>query len=185
MEFTLHYRGDLKANRGSKDKQLLRRHFHAQLKILWQQNPLNEYQKLLEKEPKDGEVSVVRKVKSFDFAPLINEQLNLIAELKIMLLRPEPPGSIITQSGDIDNRLKTLFDALKVPKEDSAIPAGDKPQEGEAPFFCLMEDDNLITKVSVETDRLLYPCQGSSEVVLLIHVTTKVTRSSWANMGLG
>jgi len=185
MEFTLHYRGELKAKRGSKDKQLLRRHFHAQLKILWQQIPLNGRKELLEKEPGDGEVSIIRTANGFDFAPFINEQLNLIAELKITLLRPEPPGSIITQSGDIDNRLKTLFDALKVPKESSAIPTGDTPAEGETPFFCLLEDDNLITKVSVETDRLLYHCESSSEVVLLIHVTTKATRSSWANIGLG
>lgn len=185
MEFTLHYRGELKAKRGPKDKQLLRRHFHQQLAILWQQVPLKEQQKLLEKNPEKGEVSIIRAVNQFDFAPLINEQLNLIAELKIIMLRPEPPGSIITQAGDIDNRLKTLFDALKVPKEATAIPSDDKPLEGETPFFCLLEDDNLITKVSVETDRLLYPNQSSSEVELLIHVTTKATRSSWANSGLG
>jgi hypothetical protein len=185
MEFTLHYRGELKANRGPKDKQALRRHFHAQLSILWQQLPLKERQALLEKEPKQGEISIIRPVNGFDFAPLINEQLNLVAELKITMLRPEPPGSIITQAGDIDNRLKTLFDALKAPKEAAAIPAEDRPLEGEAPFFCLLEDDNLITKVSVETDRLLYPCESSSEVELLVHVTTKTTRSSWANMGLG
>ncbi|MBI2880770.1 MAG: hypothetical protein HYY21_04230 [Candidatus Tectomicrobia bacterium] len=185
MEFTLHYRGDLKANRGPKDKQLLRRHFHAQLAILWKQVPLNERRKLLEKRPAKGHVSIIQAVNGFDFAPLINEQLNLIAELKITLLRPESPGSIITQAGDIDNRLKTLFDALKVPKEASAIPSDDKPQEGEDPFFCLLEDDNLITKVSVETDRLLYPCESSSEVEMLIHVTTKATRSTWANIGLG
>lgn len=51
MEFTLHYRGPLKANGAPKDKQLLRRHFHTQLKILWQQFPLKERQELLEKEP--------------------------------------------------------------------------------------------------------------------------------------
>jgi hypothetical protein len=185
MEFTLHYRGELKANRGPQDKQLLRRHFHAQLAVLWKQLPLKERQKLLEKEPGQGKTSIIRNVNGFDFAPLINEQLNLIAELKITLLRPEPPGSIITQAGDIDNRLKTLFDALKVPKEATAIPPEDSPLEGETPFFCLLEDDNLITKVSVETDRLLYPCQSSSEVEMLIHVTTKATRLSWANMGLG
>lgn len=100
------------------------------------------------------------------------------------MLRPEPPGSIITQAGDIDNRLKTLFDALKVPKEASALPPNDDPQEGETSFFCLLEDDNLITKVSVGTDRLLDPCQSSSEVVMLIHVTTKATRASYANTGL-
>jgi hypothetical protein len=100
------------------------------------------------------------------------------------MLRPEPPGSILTQAGDIDNRLKTLFDALKVPAEPDALPSNDNPKEDEKPFFCLLEDDNLITKISVETDRLLEQCSGPSEAVLLIHVTTKATRQSWANMGL-
>lgn len=184
MEFTLHFRGGLKANGRPKDKQFLRRQFHNQLAILWEQSPLNEHRRYLEKKPTEGELSIIQTANGFDFAPLINEKLNLIAELKIILLRPEPPGSIITQGGDIDNRLKTLFDALKVPNEAGDIPAGDKPQDGEVPFFCLLEDDNLITKVSVETDRLLEACQSGSEVEMLIHVTTKVTRQSWGNMGL-
>jgi len=180
-----HYRGDLKANRGSKEKQELRRSFHAQLKNLWDQRPLKERQGLLDKQPTNGDIGVIQTIKGFHFAPLVTERLNLIAELRITLLRPEPPGSIITQAGDIDNRLKTLFDALKVPTEPTAIPSGDAPREGEDPFYCLLEDDNLITKVQVETDRLLVECKNPSEVVLLIHVTTKATRLSWANMGLG
>ena len=185
MEFTLYYRGDLKANRGPKEKQDLRRRFHAQLKCLWEQMPLKERHELLEKEPKSGNIGILRLINGYSFAPLVTEKLNLIAELKITLLRPEPPGSIITQGGDIDNRLKTLFDALKVPTEPTAILPGDKPLAGEDPFFCLLEDDNLITKVQVETDRLFDECQSTSEVVLLVHVTTKATRMSWANMGLG
>jgi hypothetical protein len=102
-----------------------------------------------------------------------------------MLLRPEPPGSIISQGGDIDNRLKTLFDALKVPTEPTALPLSAKPTDDENPFFCLLQDDNLITKVQVSTDRLLDSCESTSEVVLLIHVTTKAVRASWANTGLG
>ena len=185
MEFTLYYRGELKANGRPKEKQELRRFFHVQLKRLWQQIPLNEYHEMLEKEPANGSIGIIQSINGFNFAPLVSEGLNLIAELRITLLRPEPPGSIITQAGDIDNRLKTLFDALKVPAEPTAIPSDDHPEEGEEPFYCLLEDDNLITKVQVETDRLLDECKTTSEVVLLIHVTTKATRPSWANMGLG
>jgi len=42
MQFTLSYRGELKANRGAKDKHALRLHFHKQLQHLWQQQPLSE-----------------------------------------------------------------------------------------------------------------------------------------------
>jgi hypothetical protein len=49
--------------------------------------------------------------------------------LKITLLRPEEPGAIILQSGDIDNRLKTLFDALSVPAQPNQLPKNDAPNE--------------------------------------------------------
>ena len=185
MEFTLYYRGELKVNGKPKAKQELRRHFHSQLKNLWSQMPLNEMNSFLDLNPEQGKISIIKTIGNFNFAPLVTEKLNLIAELKITMLRPESPGSIITQSGDIDNRLKTLFDALKIPKEPTAIPNNDNPSESENPFFCLLEDDSLITKVQVDTDRLLEECQNKSEVVLLIHVTTKTTRSSWDNIGFG
>ena len=49
---------------------------------------------------------------------------------------------------------KTLFDALRMPKnlgETGKV----APQADESPFFCLLEDDRLITEVRVTTDRLL------------------------------
>lgn len=184
MDFTLHYRGQLKANRGPKDKQEIRRCFHVQLKQLWAQLPLKEHRTLLGESIKQGDVDIRQSIGPFQFAPLVCSYLNLTAHLRIVLLRPEQPGSLITQGGDIDNRLKTLFDALTVPKQQSALMPGDLPTEDETPFFCLLEDDNLITRVSVETDRLLEPCSSSSEVEMYVHVTTQATRQSWANMGL-
>ena len=102
----------------------------------------------------------------------------MIAELDITMLRPEPPGKVI-QSGDIDNRIKTLLDGLRMPKVEQELP------NGEIPFFCLLKDDNLITRISVNTDRLLENNIDPSEVVLLIHVHTKLTRLIYANIGLG
>jgi hypothetical protein len=183
MEFTLYYRGELKSNRGPVEKQALRRVFHKQLHGLWNQMPLKERHDLITESL--GEENIIFPINDFKFAPLVTERMNLIAELNIALLRPEEPGSIITQSGDVDNRLKTLFDALRMPSGPAEIPAGDKPSDGENPFFCLLEDDNLITKVSVSTDRLLDKVSSSSEVVLLIHGQTKRTRSDWLNDGLG
>jgi hypothetical protein len=72
----------------------------------------------------------------------------------VLLLRPEAPGQLFTQSGDIDNRLKTLFDALKIPTPNEEYGKRSR-HEDEEPFFCLLADDKLITKVAVETDQLL------------------------------
>ena len=186
MEFTLYYRGPLKAGRGAKEKHQLRRHFHRQLKILWNQKPLSGFrEKLLDQTGKDQSINVIKEIEGFRFAPLVAEKVSLVAELDISLLRPEPPGSIIIQSGDIDNRLKTLLDALKVPSSPGALPSGETPGRDEDPFFCLLEDDSLITRISVSTDRLLEPGIDPSEAIIQIHVTTKHVEVYMGTIGLG
>jgi len=185
MRFTLHYRGPLKANRGARDKHLLRRYFHEQLGLLWDQAPLSDYHEYLSEREKEGEISLRYPIGNFKFIPLVSSRLHMIAELDLTLLRPGPPGNLIVQSGDIDNRLKTLLDALKIQKEPTALAADEAPLQNETPFFCLLEDDSLITAISVTTDRLLEKTVDPNEVLLLIHVTTRVTRAIWGNSGLG
>ena len=46
----------------------------------------------------------------------------------------------------------------------------------------ILEDDNLITSISVSTDRLLEQVVDKSEVILVIHVLTKVTLSTPVNI---
>jgi len=184
MEFTLLYQGPLKSQGSAKQKQEIRRVFHPQLKSLWSQLPRIEFNHLLQKKPAEKEISILQKIGQFVYAPLINDKLKVIAELNIIFLRPEPPGSLITQGGDIDNRLKTLFDALRMPKVESEIPKGDLPRKEENPFFCLLEDDALITKLSVKTDRLLESSPSDNHVHLLIAVKTKGTVGTWFNIGI-
>ena len=108
----------------------------------------------------------------------------MVAELDVHVLWPQKPGAIISSGGDIDNRLKTLLDALKVPSEPTAVPPGSTPQEGEVPFFCLLEDDSLITKLTVDTDRLLEPNTSSGEVELSIKVRTRQLEVLMGTIGL-
>jgi hypothetical protein len=100
-------------------------------------------------------------------------------------LRPEAPGSVITQGSDIDNRLKTLFDSLRMPKNLNELPSGISPSDIDNPFFCLLEDDNLITKVSVTTDRLLRIDSQQNDVLLVIHVVIKRLKDMIVSSGLG
>ena len=183
MEFTLVYRGPLKANRGATDKHVLRQVFHKQLAILWSQQPLIGYRELVDPNVARRHECLLRDLGQYQFAPLVSPSLALIAELRITLLRPEPPGSLITQGGDIDNRMKTLLDALRMPRVKNEIPKSASPAQDETPFYCLLEDDNLVTKLTVATDRLLEPTSSPSEVHLLIHVTTKRTHGTYANVG--
>jgi len=188
MEFYLTYRGPLKASGRPLEKQTIRRIFHKQLQELWLQAPLSSYAPpkghYLDEDPPETSLSIIQRIAGFRFAPLVTERLHLVADLDITMLRPEPPGSIVTQGGDIDNRLKTLLDSLKMPKEVGEVPRSDSPGGDEDPFFCLLEDDNLITKLTVGTGRLLEPRNASSNVVLIIHVRTKATQLTYGNIDL-
>jgi hypothetical protein len=97
----------------------------------------------------------------YNFIPLVTESMCLKCSIEILFLRPEEPGRVI-QSGDIDNRIKTLFDALRIPQRAECV-NGERAQEGEDPFFCLLEDDSLITEVKITTDKLLL-LPGSREL---------------------
>ncbi len=188
MEFTLTYRGPLKASGTVVDKHNIRRKIHEQMKRLWEQSPLSMsmFSRLLDEyKPESVEVSLITRVGQFRFAALVSSKIALVAELSISFLRPEAPGALITQGGDIDNRIKTLLDALRMPRVPTELPADATPAPDEDPYFCLLENDNLVTSLSVKTDQLLEPAANSAEVLLLIHVRTKVTMGSALNLSLG
>ena|SRR5258706_4420439 len=184
MQFTLTYTGELRANGNSTHKHAIRREFHSQLMMLWQQIPLSECHYWFDGTKPKASTNLNRKVKLFRFVPLISPSLHLICELRIFLLKPEAPGSLVTQAGDIDNRLKTLFDALRVPT-DNEIPKDAKPKLDEDPFFCLLENDSLISRVEVDSDRLLRRTEKSTDVHLDIRVVTRPTRIRIGNQVSG
>ena len=97
---------------------------------------------------------------NYRFVPLVTTYFNLLCSLHVLFLRHDVPGSAI-QAGDIDNRIKTLIDALRLPQSENELVEDDEqPGEGEDPFFCLLEDDNQVSAFAVETDTLLEPPDG-------------------------
>lgn len=186
MEFRLTYRGQLKGNGTPDQKQKIRRFIHPQLLNLWTQPPLTDYKEYLPggKYVKD-ESPFAKSVGPFSFQPLVVSAHDLVAELNIVFLRPDPPGLLVSNSGDIDNRIKTLLDALRMPHDLGELPANDVPSANETPFCVLLEDDSLITHLAITTDRLLEPTAHQLDVMLIIHVRTKVTRATIDNLGLG
>jgi len=149
MEFRLTYRGNLPPNGSPEEKAQLRRAFHVQLRKLWEQQPLRGLVdgSLLRVEPKyeneDG-ATFVRKGE-FLFLPLVSSRRFLVAQLSILFLRPQQPGLLVGHSGDLDNRIKTLLDALAIPQGIQDLPTGSSPGPDETPYYCLLEDDALIT----------------------------------------
>jgi hypothetical protein len=117
---------------------------------------------------------------AFNFVPLVTEELSLICGIEILFLRPDYPGAVVS-SGDIDNRLKTLFDALRMPQI-GQLKADAVPSENEKPFYVLLEDDKLISRLSVETDTLLEPIgdeMNKSDARLIITVKLRPPHLSW------
>lgn len=121
----------------------------------------------------------------FRFVPLVCNRLDLVCGLDILFLRRENPGDLLSPGGDIDNRIKTLLDALRVPRDGSEISG--TPEAGENPFFCLLEDDCLVTDLNVTTDRLLRPLGTGShknDVLLIMQVRIKAVQISVENLSL-
>lgn len=196
MEFRLVYEGPLPAAGRSggagrnPDKHRIRRYLHPQLKQLWKvQRPLSEIAALNHEYPlPDGTITKGNGIEAlsahyskfgFRFVPAINKRYGWVCDLDILFLRREEAGAVIN-GGDIDNRLKVLFDALRVPENWEEI-KDEKPGLDEDPFFCLMESDSLITSLTVSTDRLLRPLQtGQSEndVVLVMRVIPRIANNA-------
>jgi hypothetical protein len=77
----------------------------------------------------------------------------------------------VLQGGDVDNRIKTLFDALRIPTLDEQKKNAPK----EDPTYCLLESDTLISGFHVDTGRLLMPeTIKPNEVHLVIEVAVRV-----------
>ena len=183
MRFTLQYQGSLRSNGRPKDKQLIRRALHAQLSALWQLPPLKKLRSTMLDPLQSMRPAVISRVGGFNFAPLVSSKYQMGAKVKVIFLRPGPPGNVLTQGGDIDNRMKTLFDALRMPQTPDELPARDAPGPDEDPFFCVLEDDSLVTEVTVATDVLLAPV-AKNEVHLLIQVETVLLEPNFYNLPL-
>ena len=208
MKFILTYDGRLKSAQSSEGKveraHRIRSQLHPQLKRLWD---THEFLSVWEAYPSDyvaelplpdqkapsiigNDRKSVRdfvpdfhRRGSFRFLPLTRKGWFLHCQLKILFLRREPPGAV-TSKGDLDNRMKLLIDALKIP--DTNQIGGLEPQAGQDPFYVLMEDDALLTALSVDTQMLLEPPKdGDNDAVrLIIEVSVTPYRATLTNLSL-
>lgn len=182
MQFRLVYQGKLPAAGSSatrnKEKHEIRKTLHKQLSELWRRQPI--LSRYLVKDGQDTRSAAEKMADKFEkcgfrFLPLMHEYFGSLAcGLDILFLRRDQPGDLIRHGGDIDNRIKVLFDALRMPQDAQEL-TGQKPDESEDPFFCLLQDDKQITEVNITTDRLLTPQtadENINDVHLIIHVKT-------------
>jgi hypothetical protein len=183
-------------------KQEIRQQFHRQLRNLWVNNKfLSETRITPSRLAKlnqpitdlswnmgaigEPETRLIDQIASqypyfgYQFVPLVREDMSVSCLLDVLFLRRDSPGSVL-HAGDIDNRMKTLIDALRIPKMAQELGKYSVPDRHERPFFVLLEDDKLVSGFSVESDTLLdYGNEGNSvsrdvdlrEVNLIISVS--------------
>ncbi|MGO7031570.1 hypothetical protein ELI49_13800 [Rhizobium ruizarguesonis] len=159
MRFRLFYEGELHSSGNNSKrpghKHDIRREFHKQFRELWRvdgnlnewmdyaaHKAVPEFQRIADRHGKLG----------YHWVPLVSDETFTHCSIDVLMLRPGKVGGLILDT-DIDNRLKTLFDALQIPTSQSQLP--ETPASDEDPFFVLLEKDSLISSVSVTTDRLL------------------------------
>ena len=194
MRLRLVYEGELRANQrdplsGQPDKlashkHSIRRILHRQMQHHWQTNRFLSEHRVYPSdygmdrsasnhpawfEPDDSEkislsdaVRANHMLQDLEFVPLVRRQWRITCSLSILFLRHDPPGSAVS-AGDLDNRLKTLIDCLRMPHNSREIAPGSLNKE-ELPLYVLLEDDDLISDLSVETDRLLKPPNGKTDL---------------------
>jgi hypothetical protein len=190
MKFTLTYDGPLLSGANDSRKLLkmrIRRSFHPQLLELMNLHPVLKEQWAIDARIRSKSVTGQPHFPSvacgaFEFVPFVNRYMHLLCDLDILFMRREPAGRLF-EGSDLDNRIKTLFDALKAPQSTDQIPASDQPQDGESPFLCLVEDDSLISGFSIRTARLLDARPPAvNDVRLIIDVTVKATLIAMGSM---
>jgi hypothetical protein len=184
VELHLTYKGPLPSTKDRRKRALARTEIRCQLSTqleqCWKTTPiLRDSLSLLEPATVKGDRMViisgllgpwVVRFAGVEFIPLVIRPKGMSCHLNIKLLCPQGPGAIV-HGGDIDNRLKTLFDGLRMPHKDEEvgnIPTGHR-------IFSLLEDDALITKLSVRAAKLLDPIEPGKEshVRLEMEVITK------------
>ncbi len=196
VNFRLTYDGPLKAASQSdtrrREKHLMRCVFNRQLHQLIQQKALfrDELERSADRQKKFFELAnnISKKYKrgNFNCMPIVRSDIHLVCDLDILFLRREHPGRLIQSGGDLDNRIKVLFDSLRVPMDDNEVRDFVPDGEEEKVLICLTEDDKLITGFRVTTDRLLEPPQTEAEtnnVRLIIQVEIRATKLVNENMG--
>lgn len=163
LDITLKFNGSVPASQDGKNgdkrsgfKQELRLQFSQQLRRLWKRDllasfyadglPVAPYERHKAARPPQPTQHPFFRVNvcGFSVISLVNWHNGLNCELEFVFLGDQR-GAI-----DLDNQMKVVFDALRIPQHDAEVPA-DKHGQDDEELFCLLEDDSIVKKYSVES----------------------------------
>lgn len=178
MEFYLNYHGTLSTTGHAKQKFLYRRTFLKQLKTLDEHYKVNGVSERL-----GFTEDKIREAGAFKFLPLVTRDGPQEVLLDITLLSQTGPGGSKQSHGDLDNLLKALIDGLRMAQNANEI-RSELPEAGETPFFCLLEDDQIVKNIHISHNKLFFPSKNlnktkGQEIFALIKVTIVPKFPDW------
>ena len=182
FKFVLTYDGELQTGSKLDQRRRVREQLAPQLAELWTYRPLADLRKYA-LDPL-GSQSFIQDVGGVSFACAIHNALHLRAELDVLVLSREANHVKAMSRGDVDNRLKSLLDGLRRPQQPQELGGITPPTNGD-PFHCLLDDDALVSRVSINTGRLLGPQENPSASRVLITVTVETAAPTYASALLG
>ena len=184
MKFRLTYEGEIPSGQSSpgQAKVEMRKSFHNQLERLWERTNFLKNATTTSASKPESQVQVralsggslysglgtlgdkslpyneaignLYRQNGYRFVPIAREDAGLRCGLDILFLRSDGFHSPVT-AGDLDNRVKTIIDALKRPKNANELK--DYSGEDDSLFYVLLDDDDLLDALTVETGELLSP----------------------------
>lgn len=185
MKFKLLYFGEIFTNPKKRSQHIadIRMQFHPQFKKLLEHHPWDNLTQYMMPNAQKSPIST-KHIGGIDWNPIITPNLNLLAEIEIQLFHPEIVG---VAHSDVDNRVKTILDGLRCPQNEHEI--GENTPRNIGPIYTLLDDDHLVTKLSVNTSHLLSDAifkkpkeNGNDTVFMLIDVNVRVEEGTLENL---
>lgn len=178
MEFTLRYVGQIP--KGTRGIHAIRIAFDEQLADLWARDlrlkdvhptairpfvksarfpfDVRQQEKVEKVRTTPDGIHGYHEVRGIRFVPLVTRWRYLRCELAVRLHRYEGDlhtGGVLYHGGDIDNKAKSLIDALRMPMGARDLPTN--AEHRRPVFYCVLEDDRLVTKLTLESRNRLGP----------------------------
>jgi len=181
MDIVLTYRGRIPAKRSDREAVwAIRREFHTQLAKLWGKEPFSVLRRWEDSNFEAGAPHFTRHWRDQTFVPFLGEDVGVGANIDITLLTGMPAKKRVVSSGDLDNRIKRLIDALRVPKGEGemveSLPA-------DARWYCLLEDDDVVISVTARLGAYL-ASDDPAEAFAFIRVRPSALRVTLSNLSM-
>ena len=154
MKLTLTYQGWLPSRRkgNTSVKADLRAAFHPQI-----------YAQVRSRLTANSVADITTALEGHSFASVAHPAMRTAVDLEILLMTPKGKREI----GDTDNRLKTLVDGLTRPANKEQL-RDYKPPPGGGPLYCLMDNDALVNRLSVDSRRWFAPDTKNGDALVVV-----------------